>query len=419
MSNGLTGRLAWFVVGLCILLAALALILYNLNVSSSAVPADYRPKSMNLVMALTFPPFGALIISRKPRHAIGWIFLAMGLGQAVGQAALQYAYYALISLPGSLPFGQVVYLSLDIFWFPSFCFLILLLVLFPDGRPLSRRWGWLVWLTFASIGLYFLSLFIEAITEPQPAYFDPAYEDPFWVGDPIFDLSIFLMLFCLLAGTIALFKRFQRSSGVERQQLKWFAFAGIIFSIVFLTLSILSSWPVLDPPVASIPAYRFALTVMQVLFPIAVAGIPVAVGMSILRYRLYDIDLIIRPTLTYSLLTAALALIYFCGVILLQSVFFQATGQPRSDIATVLSTLSSAALFTPLRYRIQEGIDRRFYRRRYDAEQTLAAFGSSLRDEVDLDTLIERLEAVVEMTLQPESVFIWLKKTKEMTGRQS
>jgi hypothetical protein len=198
----------------------------------------------------------------------------------------------------------------------------------------------------------------------------------------------------VVAPIAALFLRFWRSTGEERQQIKW-----VIYAVAVLTVAItvVSIWPALDGSLIG-----------TVLFLAGFLAIPTAVGIAILRYRLYDIDLIINRTLVYGSLTAMLVALYFGGIVALQRFFVALTGQ-QSTLAVVASTLLIAALFNPLRRRIQSFIDRRFYRRKYDAEKTLEAFSAKLREETDLDALNDDLVGVVRETMQPAHVSLWLR----------
>ena len=394
----------WLLAVFCVALAAAALALFERNLAALAVPDEQAPRAMNMIMAVTFPLVAAVILSNRPRHRIGWIFMAIGFGQAVAQLSKQYAFYALEVAPGSLPGAGLAFWMQELLWFPSFCLFILLIVLFPDGKPLTPRWRWFVVWIGASCLLLGISALVEAQTDPMVVGFLPEVVDPWGVGDVIFDFAVWMMLFSVPAAVAGLALRLRRARGVERQQLKWFTFAGIIFVVIFVILSTLSAWPVLDESVRALNAYWIALRVSQILFPLAVVLFPLAVGFAIQRYKLYDIDLIIRRTMIYSLITLALGVVFAASVIFSQQVIFRLTGQEQSGFSTVLSTLFIAGLYSPLRDRVQAGIDRRFYRQKYDAEQTLASFGVEIRNEVDLDALVEKVEAVVAETLQPESV---------------
>lgn len=400
-------RLAWAAAGLAVLSALLALALYGFNLRQVAMPEDARIGPLNLVMALTFPPAGLLILRAHPRHAVGWIFLGIGLSQGVGIFVAQYAFAALELAGSPLPLGELAFWLQTYFWVPGFTLLLLLMAVFPNGQIESRGGRWVMTIVAAAGGLALLSM-VEPLTDPAPVGFINLPPDPLGVGDLLLDLAVFMLLAGTAAAVWHLARRLRRSSGVERQQLKYFAFAGVVFGLTFLILSALSIWQVLDPTIAESAAYRLGLGTARILFPLSAALIPLAVGAAVLRYRLYGIDVIIRRTLIYSALTFTLAGVYAVGVMLLQALLFGITRQDRTEIAVVISTLAIAALFSPLRGWIQSVIDRRFFRQRYDAEQSLAAFSAGLRQEVDLNQIVARTEQVVHETLQPETAFVWL-----------
>jgi len=397
----------------------LAWSLWALSLTSAVVSAVFRslnpgaPKAVSqeplvfdiwfLLVSLSFATVGALVASRQPRNAIGWIFCALGVCNALAAASQGYAIYALLTGPAYLPGGAVANWLSSLLAGPIvFAMFALVLLLFPDGRPLSRRWRPAVWLDLAAIALIFGFAF-----KPGPlgtSLLDT--DNPFGIEgagallETLGVAGIFLTLAVAATGAVSLVLRLRRSRGDERQQLKWFAFAGAVFSAAFATGPVLWSLP---------PSSGFGW-IWTVLFLSAVSTIPAAAGVAILRYRLYDIDLLINRTLVYGSLTVMLVGIYLGAVISLQYAFRAATGQ-ESTLAIVASTLAIAALFNPLRRRIQGFIDRRFYRRKYDAARTLAAFSARLRDETDLDTLNEDLASVVDETLQPAHVSLWLRET--------
>jgi len=216
-----------------------------------------------------------------------------------------------------------------------------------------------------------------------------------------------LLLTILLCSVASLVVRFRRSSGEERQQMKWLTYAAAAtFAMLLLGFSL--------------PAYWAWYRAVESLSNLVLAGLPVAVGIAILKYRLYEIDVIINRTLVYGSLTVMLALIYFGGVAATQAIFRALTGQKEQpQIAIVVSTLLIAALFTPLRHRIQSFIDRRFYRSKYDARKTLEAFSAKLRDETNLDALSDDLQSVVRETMQPAHVSLWLRPAGEPKAKSA
>ncbi len=375
--------------------------------SSTPTAAPRNPLVLDFCFWLLFVSFatvGALVASRWPKNAIGWIFCWFGLSFSLGSASEEYALYALVTEAGSLPWAEgMVWLTT---WFGGpivFALFALVFLLFPDGRLPSRRWRPVVWIELVAVVCLVAFAF-----EPGPLgnLGLVRVSNPFglqgaaallgtlsWVG-------FFVTLAVAVAGGISLVVRFRRARGVERQQIKWFAFSGIVFCAVFAA----------GPFLWSLPPSPATALIWPVLFLAGASSIPLAVGVAILRHRLYDIDLLINRTLVYGSLTATLALVYVGGVVGLQAAFRTLSGQ-ESTLAVVASTLAIAALFGPLRRRVQALVDRRFYRRKYDAARTLAAFNARLRDETDLDTLGDDLVGVARGTMQPEHVSLWLRPT--------
>jgi len=285
----------------------------------------------------------------------------------------------------------------------------LVLLLFPDGRLLSRRWRPFVWLDLIAVALIFAFAF-----KPGPigaSLLDVA--NPFGIEgagallDTFGIAGIFLALAAAVAGAVSLVIRLRRARGDERQQLKWFAFAGAICCAAFAT----------GPVLWSLPQSSGFGWIWPVLFLSATSTIPAATGIAMLKYRLYDIDIIINRTLVYGSLTVTFALVYAGSVISLQYIFRALTGGS-SQLVIVASTLAIAALFNPFRRRIQGFIDRRFYRDKYDARKTLEAFSAKLRDETDLDGLSAEMVSVVRATVRPAHVSLWLRPTSDLGGQE-
>ncbi len=346
-----------------------------------------------MVVAVVFPAVGALIVSRYPANALGWVFCAIGLSGGIGEVAGGYAVYALIVEPGSLPGGAVAAWVARWTGDAGFFSFVFIPLLFPDGRPLSRRWSPVVWL---AAGIVASTAISEALM-PGLMGDSPAVKNPFGIERAGAFLKVLLhageVLFfpVLLAGIVSLVVRYRRSRGEERQQLKWLTYAvGVVvpLSLVGNTLFPDFAW---------------------LIGGVGVASIPVAIGVAVLRYRLYDIDLIINRTLVYGALTATLVLAYVGSIVLLQSVFQALIGK-ESTLVIVASTLAIAALFSPLRRWVQAFVDRRLYRRKYDAARTLEAFNSRLRDETELEILSGDVVSVVRETMQPEHVSLWLRR---------
>ena len=392
MSPRNASLLARFLLVLCLALAALALLLrYASNPSKLPEDLSYTTPF------LAFATVGALVVSRRPGNLIGWIYCVVGLSNLTYAFTLNYAVFALVTRPGSLPGGGVAA------WFATGWIATLgwglmatfVPLLFPTGRLPSSRWRPVAWLAAVLLAL---ELIVLAVT---PGSVAPSIANPLGIEGATGVLGLLgglgmpLLMGLMVASVTSLVLRFRRSEGEERQQIKWFA-----YSVGLLAISILLG---VLPSLVSVPEIGSYANPLQFL---GVTSIPVATGIAILRYRLYDIDLVINRTLVYGALTAALVMVYVGSVVLLQSVFRASTGQ-ESQLAVVASTLVIAALFQPLRRRVQGFIDRRFYRRRYDAARTLEAFGTRLRDEVDLGTLTDDLVGVVRETVQPTHASLW------------
>jgi hypothetical protein len=402
-----TRRLAWSLWAICVALTLLGLFFLILNggtrhansIGSSAFDAMFG------VLFLSFPTVGAAIATRQPRNSIGWLFLVAGLGAAAEDSLLGWSTYALIKEPGSLLGGAAAGLVADAVWLPSLSAILLLFVLFPTGRPASRRWQPFVWVVAVDAVVYV----VATLLNPGALYFFPSVANPLGIEDSggllqtTVDFASPILFGALLIGLVALGLRFRRSSGIERLQAKWLLYTAAVWFVCLPGLIALGEG---DVSVAGVK-------VGDLIFSVLIATIPLAVGMAILRHRLYDIDVVINRTLVYGALTATLVGAYLASVLLLQLALSPLTEQ--SDLAIAGSTLAVAALFRPARGRIQELVDRRFYRRKYDAAQTLESFMARLRDEVELDSLSAELRGVVAETMQPAHVTLWL-RTPETAG---
>jgi len=410
MSTRAASWLAWTLWTLAVMLVALGLLLFWVAIGKTSDP--FSPYLPNLcVCALSLSTIGALIASRRTGNPIGWLFCASGLLFGVQAFAGEYALYAIYVARSSLPGGVVSWWLASWVWVAATQLVLFLFLLFPDGRLPSPRWRIVAWLVAGGILLDAASFALVPgpLIESDTFGLAPV-QNPFGVGSAVrFLNSIGIVLNPLLAVLVvapiaALFLRFWRSTGEERQQIKW-----VIYAVAVLTVAItvVSIWPALDGSLIG-----------TVLFLAGFLAIPTAVGIAILRYRLYDIDLIINRTLVYGSFTAMLIALYFGTVVLLQSVFVAFTGE-QSTLAVVASTLIIAALFNPLRRRIQSFIDRRFYRSKYDARKTLDAFATRLRDETDLEALNEEVVGIVRETMQPAHVSLWLRPSTPPKGEQA
>ena len=382
-------RLAWGLCAVCGLLTAAGLAFAAVN-ESSPVNTLGSPEfdAVFSVVYLAFPVVGALIASREPRNAIGWLFLVAGLGRAVDFAFVGYATGTQSPLAA---------LIADLAWVPTLLGgTALLFLLFPVGRLPSRRWRPLVWL----IGAVTLAYVLATALNPGPLYYLPGVDNPLGVEGAdsvlgaVVDGAGMVAIVTILAAAASLVARFRRSRGQERQQLKWLVYAAALLFVSAPVQPLLSGLEVA------------AVAISDLVFAALIALIPIAVGIAILRHRLYDVDLVIRRTLVYGALTATLGAAYLGSVLLIGL----AVG--RSGFAVAVSTLAVAALFRPALARIQAVVDRRFFRRRYDAGRTLEAFGGRLRDELDLEALTADLRGVVAETVQPAHVSLWLRSER-------
>jgi hypothetical protein len=355
-----------------------------------------------VALPLAFAGFmvvGAVIVARRPANAIGWIFSAIGLLAATGWPAMEYAAYAYLTRPGSQPGASWAAWYQQLWWTPMLALLAIATpLLFPTGRLPSARWRPVAAVAaLVTVALELLFAFRPTLRlQVQDRTY--AVDNPIgltWVPDPetsaVGGALFGVLTACLVAAVVSLVLRFRRSRGVERQQLKWFTYAGVLL--------------ILGGPLAS---YLLPASVSDVTFGLAIALVPVAAGIAILRYRLYDIDRLISRTLVYGLLTTLLAGVYVLVVLVLGQLFGGIGAEPPSW-AVAGATLAVAALFQPARRRIQVVVDRRFNRRKFDAAKTVEAFSVRLREEVDLDALTAELLVVVDQTIQPTKASLWLR----------
>ncbi len=396
-------RLAWS-------LWALTAALMAGTVVFTALYPLYRDAASNainfgiaILFVTAFGTVGALIASRRPENPIGWVFCGMGLALVMAVFAGNYAQYSLLVESGALPRAETAAWVGNWIWLVALSPLGFFLLLFPDGRPPSPRWRWIAWLQAAALAGWSVS---QALV-PGPLH-NAGYEsveNPYGIEAAGGFLRVAggvsgsVLLATVLASVVSVVVRFVRSRGDERRQIKWVAYAGGLITLVLaLQLGVETALPEAEP----------LLEVLNLALVVAFSGVPLAAGVAILKYRLYDIDAIINRTLVYGLLTASLVLVYVGSVVVLRGLVFGSTGRS-SQLVVVASTLAVAALFGPFRRRIQGAIDRRFYRSRYDAARTLAAFSSRLRDETDLDSLGGDLVRVVEETVRPAHAALWLR----------
>ena len=398
------GRLAWSLWLAAIALSVSFLWLVMLSAGGPGPLEYYEEWGVTLVyvaLAIAYPTLGAVVASRHPSNAIGWMFCVAGIAISGAGATQLYAEYTLYTDPGSLPAGDVAFwLSSWLFPLGLFITPIFLFLLFPTGRPSSRFWGHVLKVSVAFTILSFLSIMLT------PGRIEPVgfgVENPFGLpgvaGEIVKGINRFGQMalpIVFLMSLAAFLARRRSAKGVERQQIKWFGYSTALtvtsFAASFTSVALGS---------------QTGGDVAFIIGAIGLFSIPISSGLAILRYRLYDIDVVINRTLVYGALSAILAGIYIGLVFAFQSLLTPFTAE--SDLAIAGSTLAVAALFRPVRDRVQTFIDRRFYRKKFDAQRTLEDFSSHLRDEVELSSLSSRLTAVVSETMQPAHVSIWLR----------
>jgi cytochrome b subunit of formate dehydrogenase len=405
MNRRTVARLASSLWALSLTFTALGLLLLVLNLSHPDVPV-YSFWAENVLFSVGFSTVGAVIVPRMPpENAIGWLFCALGLLWAVIHLIGEYAIYALLAAPGSLPAGEVASWLYTWPWVLCFGLVVFLGLLFPNGRLPSDRWRWFARLS----ALLTLVAMVLVAFSPGPIVVGlPAIRNPLGIEalPNAYKAVQVLMLILIAVAAASLLVRRLYARGVERLQTKWFTYA----------TAVAAGGAILKYVISEPLDLMWLGWVGQALVLIGLAGIPISMGIAITRYRLYEIDLLINRTLVYGALTVSLALVYFGGVTATQEIFQKLTGQvEQPQLAVVASTLVIAALFNPLRRRIQSFIDRRFYRSKHDARKTFEGFSAKLRDETDLEALSDDLVGVVGQTMQPAHVSLWLRPPQDLT----
>ena len=388
----MTGRHAVVLglVALSVLCIVAALVILGISFDRE-IPDSWGFRGFPAIWGATFTWVGAALVWRRPNNTIGWLLLANGVPSAALAALLEYAFFGIVGRTD--PLAGAVFCAWLASWIPfsTMPVGIMLFLLFPNGHLLSPRWRVVAWLGTLSA----IATALAAAFNAGPLANAPFVDNPF----PLFDdpgLSRAYMFLggvaVALAGAAAsLFLRYRRAGRLERQQLKWLAFAAVVLAIVLMVDSLMQGDKL-----------------VQVFLVVAVGTVPLVIGAAVLRYRLYDIDVVINRALVYVPTTAAIALAFFAGIVVLQTVLRPITGG--SEIAVAISTLASVALFQPLRARVQRAVDRRFYRSRYDAARTLDDFSVRLRDQVALDAVRADLLDAVRETVQPAHASVWLRR---------
>jgi hypothetical protein len=399
MSGHTASWLAWSACAFSLALTALTVLLIVLLLRSDTSIYYYWLETS--MVAVGYSTVGAIVASRLPESPIGWLFCAIGLIFGVSHFSAEYAAYDLLAPSRSLPAGEAFAWLTSWVWVFGLGLIVYLDLLFPNGRLPSTRWRWFAWFT----AIVLLPAAILGALSPGLILSSTLINPIGITGLPNASREIEAFMYALVVvGASSMLARLRHAGRIERQQIKWFAYAtAVAISGVILKNT-------LYPAVG----VKWVWWVGLVLTTVGVVSSPVAMGIAIFRYRLYQIDLIINRTLVYGSLTAVLAAVYLGGVVLLQYAFRALSGEG-SQLAVVASTLIIAALFIPLRRRIQSFIDRRFYRRKYDARKTLEAFSAQLRNQTDLDALSDDLVGVVRETMQPAHVSLWLRSD---TGQQ-
>ena len=409
--------LAWSVLMLCVVLLALTALLdhYTQSLPERGVQNIY---AFFAVPMLVYATVGTIVASRRPKNPVGWTLCTIGFVFGAQSFATAYADYALLVRPGS-PLPGAVYIafvSQSLIGLPVLALAAtLLILLFPDGRVSDRSFWFVPWVAVGA------STALVLWMASAPISFDRyrSLGNPFHIGGILGNAFNLLgnigavVLFVIFAATVvSLFVRRANVGAEQRQQIKWFAYAATaLLACILLFPGIAWAWP------------RWVGFLVGVA---GLSGLPVAVGVAVLKYRLYDIDLLINRTLVYGALTALLVTGYFATILALQGIGdlvvqapFRALLGQESALATIAATLAMAALFNPLRRRIQSFIDHSFYRRKYDAAKTLEEFSSRLREETNLEALNEDLVGVVRETMQPAHVSLWLRPATLHTSRES
>ena len=398
-------RLAWVLFGFICLMFGSLCVLYLLNAdamsTSSWGSAGLTTNMLFLIAMFTFPLTGSLVASRHPSNAVGWVLLAIGAVWGVGFCLDLYVAYGVVVDPGSLPRPDIALAITESGWVPAIGLIgIYLVLLFPDGHLPSPRWRPFAW----AVGVLMVLAAISITFSPgkftdsgYPNVVNPLGIEPLKSVLSFLQISIVVIPIAILVSAIGLVMKFRRSRGQQRVQMKWFAAAAGV-DATFYMISI--------PLTFNRPSTGWVEWTQDIaLFSFVL--IPIATGIAILKYRLYEIDRIINRAVVYTALTAVLGAIYLGIVVGLEAVLTPVTKS--SDLAVAASTLAVAGLFGPVRRRIQTFIDRRFYRRRFDAGKTVESFSAHLRDEIDLKELSTDLIGVVRETMQPAHVSLWLR----------
>ena len=389
-------RMRWLAWGLAALGPALTIGGYAVLAAAGGRLSFGVSDILFSAITIAFLIVGALVAVRHPRNPIGWIFLGVAGSTGLAQLAYGFVEYRLQSDGDPGVTAGVAAAYAEVSWVP---FVLVpatfLLLLFPDGHLPSRRWRPPAWCAGAGI----VGVLFTTATTAEPLSEFPAVRNPFAIDSPVMEplaaLAFLLLIVGVVAAVVSVVARYHAAGNTQRQQIKWLGVSGAVLAVAIA----------LDVALEDVTGGAAYVGTTA-----AVVSLPAAVGIAILRHRLYDIDVVINRTLVYGALTATLAGTYIAGVLLLQLALSPLTAS--NGLAIAASTLAVAALFQPARRRIQAAVDRRFYRRKYDAARTLERFGASLRDEVEIDALADELRAIIAQTMQPGHVSLWLRETR-------
>jgi len=396
MSDGVLGatRLAIVIVSIIFALIATAFLVASRD-TPTPVALSFGSKAIEIafpIALLTIVALGQLIASRQPRHTVAWLFLVIGVSGETLELIQGYGLYGSLVAPGAVPSPEIAVWLAEWIWAIPWSLLVLVFLVFPTGRPPTPRWWLVAWLSFGSTAATIVGTLLATRPEGE---FAATFPTPGADTTNVLQVgSNFLSLIAPLLATASLVVRYRRAGSDERQQLKWFAYPAGIAAVIFALSSVVYQLPDIGPLSSGVAALSVLL-------------IPTGAAVAILRYRLYDIDVVIERTLVYGTLSATVALMYWALVLVLQSALRPITGG--GELAVAASTLAALALVQPMRTRIQRGVDRRFHRSRYDAARTLDTFSVCLRDEVDIDTVRNDLVDAVGQTMQPATVSLWLR----------
>jgi hypothetical protein len=390
---------SWLAWGLWLLVILIDVLGFALKLANDTLSThQWLGHHLTAAPFLAFATVGALILTRRPGNRIGWLCWAIGFTFILSFLGSKEVWAALAAGQGRSSAWALLPLLANIAWLGALLGLLpFLILLFPTGRLLSRRWRPVAWAMGLAVGLYLTARLLtpgpisRLAGNPQNPLGMESAEGLVQLVQTITGLAVPFLVLAVLASVVL---RFRRARGDERQQLKWFTLA-VAVELVFF------------PGLGAVAEQVAPLLGELVVFPVGVSLIPIAIGVAVLKYRLYDIDRVINRTLVYGLLTVLLGAVYTVGVFGLGQLLNPVSGE--SALAVAASTLAVAALFQPARRRIQAVVDRRFNRRRYDAAKTIEAFSARLRDQIDLDTLSTELLGIVDQTTEPTRVSLWLR----------